>query len=233
MSIFRVFILFSFVLTHLNTNAQVPGYMGKKVSVAAGTEVSPLVSGLLIDKKVYSLLPKVIGSIQYVIGLDKELALHGSFSSGVTEVSEALNSKNMQPFYNNHWSAGLNYRTYQFDRTGSIAPLGTYRSYGIEYAQSRIIDKGIYLNNGNQLVGSWSSLLISAGTGKQLIFNDWFLIDYGVEFSLATNVVSHWYRDFNIPTDEDRYSRFDMKAMENLFFHYLITVYFEFGSLIY
>lgn len=213
--------------------SQVPGYLGKKLSAAIGTEMSPFTGALVKDKPVYALQPKLMASVQYVVGIDKELGVFASYRSTTTEAPEISNTGNKLPLYNDLWSVGVTYRHYGFDTHGTIAPLGGYTAYFLGYAHSSVLDDGNLLQTGTTTVGSWDSFIVGLGIGKQIIFKDKYLVDFGGRFIAAPQAYDFIGKnlDFEQVEIKDEYTRFDRRAQQNLFSNFLFAIYVEVGGI--
>lgn len=230
-----IFIMVStFLILVQSTAAQeVPGYLGKRLSVAAGTDLAPITGAFLGEKPVYAMQPKLLGSVQYVTGKATELLIYGEYGRDLTEVPEAAGSENMLPVINRLYATGISMRFYNFKGAGAIAPLGSYRSMELGFAWAMISDDGSYLASGQKRLGGSQSYMLGFGVGKQAIFYDRFLFDYGARFLVTPTTYSVLSEVLLQDGNDDSMSRFDKRGLHSLFTNFMLTVYFKFGTIVY
>lgn len=181
----RILFLFFFSVFTFLTQAQVPGFLGKRASVYAGIYLSPTLAQSegplpeLFNKK-YAV------GVDYIVGLKSNLSF--SYHYHTTPVTDLgfdnafANHENFRYGLNSHIFS-LSFQKY-VKKSDYVAPVGTYFSFGLMTAfftlkdsEENIFPKGTKMARG-QVSG------VTFGIGKKRVLFRRIIIDAGVEAAL-------------------------------------------------
>ncbi len=233
----------------IQLNAQVPGYMGRKLSIAYSPAFGAAIQDFTDSKgsEVGLLAPSFRNDI------DIEYCINRGLSVGPSVKYNIVKMRNVEydPFDDLLLSRGfvgdvtlgslavsVKAKNYSFVSRGGIAPQGNYYSFELAYIHSSVlssesIDYDTYHNEYDILIDfdsldySAGQLMFILGGGKQQILNDKWLLDIGWEIgvSFSTNVLDTDYEIY----DESTFQKY---ANQRIASTYLLNFSVGFGYLL-
>ncbi|MTI22554.1 hypothetical protein E1176_16095 [Fulvivirga sp. RKSG066] len=222
-------------------SAQVPGFMGKRVSIFLDANLTPalfnqninnaitfdfedIARTQNINKLAFNYRPQL--TFEYLIHRDVAIGLNYSLlKTGTVRNHEQANEVNFDVIKGN--SIGLNLRVYKFKESASVAPIGMFQNFRIEYVTVNSYDDKS--SKETLFVNDFQHFVFTYGIGKQHVIANNFLFKYGIEFGYAA--VPTNYLDDTADWTEQENAGYNVHG--SLLGYYLMSVKLGFGSLLF
>jgi len=183
------------------SQAQSPGYMGKKAALSIGASVSPLMGWLFSEEEIYDLNLKFNLRFEYVVA--RRIALGIQYERindiiylknyGVTGSNPLIdlspNGSSQSPaefksaanFYGNSYSGFVKFYNKGF---GSIAPVGRYFILEAQYSSVIVSDDGRYYNGNPTELHRLNTMTVLLGVGIENVYFDHLTVDLSLNMGL-------------------------------------------------
>lgn len=234
----------------IQLNAQVPGYMGRKLSVAYSPAFGAAIQDFIDSKgsEVSMLSPSYRNDIDIDYCINRGVSLGPSIKYSINKMRNVKYYSPGDYFMSEGFTGdvtlgslaiGLKLKNYSFVSRGGIAPQGNYYSFELAYARSSVLSSesvnyDTYHNEYDVSVdfdslgyGPAGQLFLILGGGKQQIHNDKWLIDLGWEIGVSTST-NLFDNDYDIGDESD----FEKYAKQRLAATYLLNFSVGFGYLL-
>lgn len=211
MSLLKLPLFFAFLITYLTGSAQVSGYLGKKITVEPGMNISftllgPTAAnngivGLYADKEtsLWHTSRRYGLDFGYLIARNRQLILgYNYFKTGMvlniitpSLISSGLDMHSLFMNPTCH-TINLGYRIFAKDK-GSLPPLGVFHSFNLQasFVNSPIVDKKTTLQYndapGHAPLGiDTKKMIYTFGYrfGENILLNDFLMVSYGWQFNI-------------------------------------------------
>jgi hypothetical protein len=199
----NIFILFLFLINLLIAQGQVPGYMGKRFSVFAEGNPTPALLvfnangqsvvkygdyGRGAEKNQFSFNFRPQITVEYLVHRDISIGL--SYSRLMMGTVRQYSPDPLNPEFKEidldvikGQGAGLHVKWYKYRSSGSIAPIGFYRTLSVYYAQTNTYDTK--KSTTKQFENDFLYPVATLGIGRQSMLLKNLILKTGVELGWA------------------------------------------------
>ncbi len=224
----RAFLFFSFLIFTSTSFGQVPGYMGKRMTIGYSNMLCPNYLSFALDYSVNKAVLTHSFNINYIISKQREICLSAKY------FNRKINHPSIDP--SNYYSEipdfeklsviefSLGFKRFNKSK---FAPLGAYSKWEGQFLKCKMNYKE-YLGNDEFATTpvlvtkeggdfNLNGIGVSYSRGRQRVFSDRFVVDYGIRGTLMVITTSDAKENYEKSLSSDVSSTLNLNPIFNVF----------------